>query len=486
MCLVSLSLGLGGLTAAALLARRGYKVIVLEQHDVAGGCTHTFKMNSSNSRVLNLAMDMEDPTGRKPEWDCDDDEKTVKSSSRTNKSAKSALTGYEFDVGLHYVGSEVGDRFSPFGYLFSTISQNQLIWNELDSDFDSACISRILAAQRQKTSVSDGNKGATEQGQQSQDHQRHIFSVGSDEAYTRQLLQRFPEANLLEISRLNNICRWVELFMPVYCMLKVFPMWLSNAISTLSNMILIPALSTSTRDMIASCTSDEDLIGVISYCYGDYGVPPKRSAFLMHAMLAVHFRQGAYYPVGGSSEIAKTVIPTILAAGGHVFVRAPVSKIMLSEDRSRVIGVNVRGVDIHAPVVISAAGVMTTFNKLLCADMLDTDTGTAGSTTTSSSPVDMYVQKVRKLLLARPYYPQTPYTVAANSTADIASSTAMRTKDAEKSFAHKLEPSCPMFTLFVGINRNCSDLGATSQNHWVVSAGISVGGEYLSLFGYFL
>jgi len=35
--------GLGGLTAGALLAKDGYKVIILEQHNIVGGCATTFK-----------------------------------------------------------------------------------------------------------------------------------------------------------------------------------------------------------------------------------------------------------------------------------------------------------------------------------------------------------------------------------------------------------------------------------------------------------
>lgn len=35
--------GIGGLTTAALLSKAGKRVLVLEQHDTAGGCTHTFQ-----------------------------------------------------------------------------------------------------------------------------------------------------------------------------------------------------------------------------------------------------------------------------------------------------------------------------------------------------------------------------------------------------------------------------------------------------------
>lgn len=34
--------GIGGMAAAATMAKAGKRVLVLEQHDVAGGCCHTF------------------------------------------------------------------------------------------------------------------------------------------------------------------------------------------------------------------------------------------------------------------------------------------------------------------------------------------------------------------------------------------------------------------------------------------------------------
>lgn len=37
--------GFGGLAAAAILAKAGKRVLVLEQHTKAGGCCHTFRHN---------------------------------------------------------------------------------------------------------------------------------------------------------------------------------------------------------------------------------------------------------------------------------------------------------------------------------------------------------------------------------------------------------------------------------------------------------
>ena len=43
--------GLGGLTAGALLAKEGYKVTLLEQHNIVGGCATTFKRGDFTCEV---------------------------------------------------------------------------------------------------------------------------------------------------------------------------------------------------------------------------------------------------------------------------------------------------------------------------------------------------------------------------------------------------------------------------------------------------
>lgn len=88
----------------------------------------------------------------------------------------------------------------------------------------------------------------------------------------------------------------------------------------------------------------------------------------MQALLTNHFMYGGYYPVGGASEIAFHIIPTIEEAGGRVLVRARVTDILL-DDNERVTGVQVKQghtvYEILAPMVISDAGVFNTVKSLL-------------------------------------------------------------------------------------------------------------------------
>ncbi|MER5224593.1 phytoene desaturase family protein [Streptomyces flaveus] len=89
-----------------------------------------------------------------------------------------------------------------------------------------------------------------------------------------------------------------------------------------------------------------------------------RLPFFLLAVLFEHFRTGAWYPVGGSAAIARAMLEPIRAAGGEVFVRAPVARIEL--DGSRATGVVLaNGTRVRAPVVVSAAGAQNTYRTLL-------------------------------------------------------------------------------------------------------------------------
>ena len=80
--------GTGGLSTASFLAQAGKRVLVLEQHKVLGGYTHTFERN-----------------------------------------------GYIWDVGLHYVG-QAHIEGSLINKVFRYISKEKLKWAPLDDIYD--------------------------------------------------------------------------------------------------------------------------------------------------------------------------------------------------------------------------------------------------------------------------------------------------------------------------------------------------------------
>jgi len=125
----------------------------------------------------------------------------------------------------------------------------------------------------------------------------------------------------------------------------------------------IPALMfRNTYEVLSELTSDADLIAVLTGQWGDMGLPPKRSAFMVHAMIARHYMHGGFYPIGGSWQMAETIIPQIQKTGGEVFTYARVKHIVLDGQR-------VTGVEMSDGHLIDCACVIdNTFNSLLPAD----------------------------------------------------------------------------------------------------------------------
>ncbi|KAM9656791.1 all-trans-retinol 13,14-reductase-like [Morphnus guianensis] len=60
------------------------------------------------------------------------------------------------------------------------------------------------------------------------------------------------------------------------------------------------------------------------------GTAPRDSSFLVNMLMVHHYQRGAWYPRGGASEIAFHAVPLIERAGGAVLVRAPVTRILVS------------------------------------------------------------------------------------------------------------------------------------------------------------
>ncbi len=281
--------GMGGLTTAALLSELGKRVCVLEQHYTAGGYTHSYERN-----------------------------------------------GYEWDVGVHYIG-DVGAP-TRTRKLYDFLSDGKLAWAPMAKEYD-----RFYIGDR-------------------------VFSAIAGKAEFRDNLRAsFPDEQ-------EAIDKYLQLLaetggaMSTYAMGKVAKPW--QRLLAKPFMKMPEYVFRTTYDVLSELTSDQDLIAVLCGQWGDMGVPPRKSAFLVHAMIARHYMHGGFYPVGGSWKIAESIIPKIQKSGGEVFTYARVAEIVVEDGAVK--GVKMQdGHVIDCDTVISSAGIANTFQRLLANDVAE-------------------------------------------------------------------------------------------------------------------
>jgi len=279
--------GIGGLSVAATLAKLADKrVLVLERHYTAGGFTHTF---------------------RRP--------------------------GYEWDVGVHYIGDVSHPRGSA-RRIFDFITDGELDWADMGDVYD-----RIIL------------------GDNSYDYVRGL------ENFRAQLHEYFPsekDAINQYLEKVLATAKKAQLFFAE----KAVPPFVSALFGGIMRRPLLKEAMRTTREVIEEITQNQELIGVLTGQFGDYGMVPAESSFFIHAMVTSHYFRGAAYPTGGSARIAETILPVIERAGGEVITNAEVEEILI--EHGQAVGVKLlNGRELRAPMVISDAGVVNTFSSLL-------------------------------------------------------------------------------------------------------------------------
>lgn len=158
--------------------------------------------------------------------------------------------------------------------------------------------------------------------------------------------------------------REVAASMRGYYLSRSAPPWLQPLTERVLARKAQKVLEQRTSEVVNALTDDPRLRAVFTAQWGYYGSPPTRSSFAIQALVVKHFLWGAYYPVGGSEAIARNLLQTVADGGGWTRVVADVEEILCINDRA--IGVRLKGGEvIHAPKVISAAGVLSTVRRLL-------------------------------------------------------------------------------------------------------------------------
>jgi all-trans-retinol 13,14-reductase len=207
--------GIGGLTTAVLMAKSGKKVLVLEQHDQAGGCCHTF-------------IDK----------------------------------GYEFDVGIHYIGEVGPGRLNKT--LVDQITDGQVEWARLEHQHDIVTIGY-------------GDK------------RKDYPIVSGKEEWRSLLLKQFP-AEKDAIDTYLSMVEHSKSFDVIHGAMKLIPLWLAWIVVKLGLLNLFSPLwsglyKRSTMDVVKTLTSNKDLQTIFTYCWGDFGTSPKNSHFAMQVRI---------------------------------------------------------------------------------------------------------------------------------------------------------------------------------------------------------
>lgn len=279
--------GLGCLTTANILAKKGKKVLVLEKHYTAGGFTHVFA---------------------RPE--------------------------YEWDVGVHYVG-DVHKKGTVMNRLFEYLSNGTLKWADMGEVYD-----RIVFGEE----IYDFVKGTSK--------------------FKAKLKEYFPnEADAIDayINSLYQVSKDGRNFMAE----KVMPEAVRFFLSDYLRKKYLKFATKTTRQQLEAFTKNEELIGVLTGQYGDYGLPPAESSYVMHASVAKHYMtNGGAYPIGGSIEFLNTIAPDILKNGGKILTNAQVCGVEIENNKS--IGVKMKdGKILKADKIVSGIGVLNTINHLI-------------------------------------------------------------------------------------------------------------------------
>ncbi|XP_030407747.1 all-trans-retinol 13,14-reductase isoform X4 [Gopherus evgoodei] len=208
--------GIGGLAAAVLLSKAGKRVLVLEQHGKAGGCCHTFSKK-----------------------------------------------GFEFDVGIHYIG-QIGER-SLMRFLVDQLTEGQLQWSKMPSVFDAVVL---------------GEPGNAK---------TYCLYSGNKE-YVEGLKKQFPD-EAVAIEKFVRLVKRVAQGITHMAILKMVPVPLVKFLSRTGLLAwfspFFKMTSQSLTDVVSELTTNEELRAVFSYIFPTYGVSVQKDQDLVNVFAPI-------------------------------------------------------------------------------------------------------------------------------------------------------------------------------------------------------
>jgi len=269
--------------------------------------------------------------------------------------------GFEWDVGLHYIG-QVQNAQEPVRRAFDHVTGGEVLWQAMPDVYD-----RIEIA-----------------------GQRFDFTAGL-ERFRADLKAWFP-GEAQAIDRYLAAVRACNRASTLYYAEKAVPGPIAAVAGGPMRAPFLKWARRTTREVLENLTRNQELIGVLTARWGDYGLPPAESSFAVHATIAEHYFNGASYPVGGASVIAAAMTRRIEASGGTLVTSAEVTQILI--ENGRAVGVRMAdGRELRASLVMSDAGAANTFERLLPQELtiLDSLRGQLKNIAASTAHVSLYV-----------------------------------------------------------------------------------------------
>lgn len=234
---------------------------------------------------------------------------------------------YEWDVGVHYVGEMQAGSMTR--RIMDLVTQGGVQWHPMSSPFE-----RFVFPEG-------------------------TFEVPSDpRAYREKLIEQFP-AERDNLRRYFRDLRKAQGWVARWFVSKQYSTPLAELI-TLGSKRLVKM----TTAEYLTRFNDPLLRAYLAAQWPDNGSPPSESAFGFHATVAADFLHGGFYPIGGSKELAKHMSRAITCTGGACLVNHDVQSIDIVDGKACGVTAIYKGkpISFRAPIVVSNAGAITTFN----------------------------------------------------------------------------------------------------------------------------
>jgi all-trans-retinol 13,14-reductase len=340
--------GSGGSTCANLLAQSGQRVLLLEQHAVTGGCTHSFRQQ-----------------------------------------------GCEWDTGLHYASKAMSKNTARPGAIMDFMTEGLQAWTPLEDPYD-----EILFPPEPDIRVRQGapNKAS------------YPFFSGEAKMVAAITDNIDPKDEMLKnnTKTFMDICLDINAGFVALGASRILPSWLQFLVKRKVEKLMTYAAMTvrdvhhavlklgySQQQLLDSCPKapegeDPDpavrrLKGVMCHPIGDYAVQPREATMAAHGVTMSHYMDGGSYTVGPTQNISIRMTSMVRSFGGDVFVDATVRDIIM--EHGRAVGVRVSNTsalagcaseedkakvpvtEVRANNVVCATSIYNLYGKLLPPDL---------------------------------------------------------------------------------------------------------------------